>query len=68
MNYIFKVVNEKMEDLELEADKVREEKLELENKLSATKVQLSCCQKDNEKRLLDLKTRGKVSEAQIELF
>jgi hypothetical protein len=38
MNYIFKVVNEKMEDLELEADKVREEKLELENKLSATKV------------------------------
>ena len=63
MNYIFKVVNEKLEDLELDADKVREEKVELENKLSALKSQLTCCQKDNEKRILDLRNKGKVSEA-----
>ena len=31
MNYIFKVVNERLEDLELESDKAREEKFEIEN-------------------------------------
>ena len=58
MNFIYNKVNVRLEDLELEADKVREEKLELQNKLKASQDQLSCCKMDNEKRMAAMQNKG----------